>query len=81
DPAPLTEVLRRWLSEPGLRTRWRAAAADARERLPGWNSTARTVLAALDPEHPAGQPPGAPPGIDQEKPSAEDSPAARAGGQ
>ena len=81
DPAPLTEVLRRWLSEPGLRTRWRAAAADARDRLPGWDSTARTVLAALDPEHPAAEPPAAPPGIEQEKPSAEDSPAARAGGQ
>ena len=87
DPAPLTEVLRRWLSEPGLRTRWRAAAVAARDRLPGWDATARTVLAALDPQHagpdhldperPAAPPPGAP----QEKPAAEDSPAAQAGGQ
>ncbi|HSO90016.1 MAG TPA: crosslink repair DNA glycosylase YcaQ family protein, partial [Arthrobacter sp.] len=66
DPAPLTEVLRRWLSEPGLRTRWRAAAVDARDRLPGWDATARTVLAALDREHRAAQPPAAPPGAAQE---------------
>ncbi|MDI3210485.1 glycosyltransferase family 4 protein [Arthrobacter sp. AL12] len=51
DPAPLTRALRRWLSEPGLRTRWRAAAVDARDRLPGWDATARAVLAALDPQH------------------------------
>lgn len=91
-PAPLTELLRRWLSEPGLRTRWRDAALAARERLPGWDATARTVLAAVaperpgserhgsnhpDPELPAARPPGAP----QEKPGAEDSPAAQAGGQ
>jgi glycosyltransferase involved in cell wall biosynthesis len=76
DPAPLTEVLRRWLSDPGVRTRWRAAAVDARDRLPGWDATARTVLAALDPEPPA--PPAEAP---QEKPAAEDSPAAPAGGQ
>lgn len=92
DPEPLTEVLRRWLSEPGLRTRWRGAAVAARERLPGWNATARTVLAAVaperpgserhgsnhpDPELPAARPPAAP----QEDPGAEDSPAAQAGGQ
>ncbi|HEX9086812.1 MAG TPA: glycosyltransferase [Arthrobacter sp.] len=76
DPAPLTEVLRRWLSDPGVRTRWRAAAVDARERLPGWDATARTVLAALDLE-----PPAPPPEAPQEKPAAEDSPAAPAGGQ
>ena len=56
DPAPLAEVLRRWLSDPGLRTRWRAAAVDARDRLPGWDTTARTVLDAVMPDHPAGQP-------------------------
>ena len=32
----------------------------ARDRLPGWDTTARTVLAALDPDHPAGQPSAAP---------------------
>ncbi|MCB5293407.1 glycosyltransferase [Arthrobacter sp. SO3] len=77
DPAPLTKVLRRWLLDPGVRTRWRAAAVDARERLPGWDATARTVLAAVDPEPPAAQQPDATP----EKPPGEDSPAAPAGGQ
>ena len=96
DPAPLTAVLRRWLSEPGLRTRWRAAAVDARDRLPGWDATARTVLVAIAPERPGpkrpvrdhpdperrtAQPPAAPTGAPQEKPTAEDSPAAPAGGQ
>ncbi|MGO4191984.1 glycosyltransferase [Arthrobacter sp. YAF17] len=56
DPAPLAEVLRRWLSNPSLRTRWRAAALDARDRLPGWDATARTVLEAVNPEHPAAPP-------------------------
>ena len=77
DPAPLTDVLRRWLSEPALRARWRAAAVDARDRLPGWEATARTVLETLDPVRPTGLPPVGRP----EKAAAEDSPAARAGGQ
>ena len=77
DPGPLAEVLRRWLSEPGVRTRWRAAAVDARDRLPGWDATARTVLEAVNPEHRAGPPSAA--GV--EKRAAEDSPAAQAGGQ
>lgn len=86
DPEPLAEVLRRWLSEPGLRARWRAAALAARDRLPGWDATARTVLAALDlqqsgPERPAAQLPAVPPAAPPEKPSAEDSPPAPAGGE
>ena len=44
DPAPLACVLRSWLTDPALRTRWRAAAITARNRLPGWDSTARTVV-------------------------------------
>ena len=44
DPAPLEAVLRRWLSEPDLRCRWREAALAARNRLPGWDVTAGTVL-------------------------------------
>ena len=75
DPAPLAEVLRRWLSDPGVRTRWRAAALAARDRLPGWDATARTVLAAVTPDHPAGQPAAAP----EENPAAEHSPAAPRG--
>ena len=96
DPAPLTEALRRWLSDPGLRTRWRASAVAARHRLPGWDATARTVLAALDPgrsgpdhpdpqrpdpQHPAAKPWASTSAARQEKPAAEDSPAGPAGGQ
>ena len=47
DPAPLADLLRRWLGDPGLRERWRDAAASARGRLPGWDATARTVLGYL----------------------------------
>ena len=50
DPAPLADLLRRWLGDPGLRERWRDAAADARGRLPGWDATARTVLGFLSTE-------------------------------
>ena len=55
DPAPLAAVLRRWLTEPALRAEWRAAAQAARKRLPGWDATARAVLAILGmvpPSHP-----------------------------
>ena len=52
DPAPLAAVLRKWLTEPALRTRWRTAALGARERLPGWEDTARTVLDAVDGQRP-----------------------------
>ncbi|MET3811488.1 glycosyltransferase [Arthrobacter sp. UYEF3] len=48
DPAPLAAVLRRWLNEPELRAQWRSAARAARERLPGWDATARSVLAILE---------------------------------
>ena len=77
DPAPLAEVLRRWLSDPGVRTRWRAAAVAARDRLPGWDATARTVLDAVTADHPAGQRTAAP----EENPAAEHSPAHHTGGQ
>jgi glycosyltransferase involved in cell wall biosynthesis len=46
-PAPLAAVLRRWLTEPELRARWRTAALEARGRLPGWDVAARTVLGIL----------------------------------
>ncbi|MEQ4520230.1 glycosyltransferase [Pseudarthrobacter sp. B907] len=58
DPAPLAAVLRRWLTEPALRAQWRDAALAAREHLPGWDATARAVLAILGIEpqpHPAGR--------------------------
>ncbi|MBP1137680.1 glycosyltransferase involved in cell wall biosynthesis [Arthrobacter sp. PvP023] len=44
DPAPLERALRRWLSTPELRLRWREAALAARNRLPGWDVTAGSVL-------------------------------------
>ncbi|MHA7223457.1 glycosyltransferase [Arthrobacter sp. RHLT1-20] len=77
DPAPLAEILRRWLTEPALRSRWRAAAVAARERLPGWDATARTVLAALVSAPDTGRPAATP----HEKTAADDSPAAQAVGQ
>lgn len=77
DPAPLAELLRTWLGDPAVRSRWRAAALDARGRLPGWESTARAVLDAWDQGHPAAPAPAA----RQKTPAAEDSPPAPAGGQ
>lgn len=47
-PAMLAAVIRRWLTERELRTGWREAALAARGRLPGWDSTARSVLAYLE---------------------------------
>lgn len=49
-PAALAAVVRRWLEDPKLRTEWRSAALDARTRLPDWQHTARTVLAAVAAE-------------------------------
>jgi glycosyltransferase involved in cell wall biosynthesis len=53
DPAPLAALLRRWLTDPELRARWQAAARAAREHLPGWDATARTVLAVIANQPPA----------------------------
>ncbi|WP_298585509.1 glycosyltransferase family 4 protein [uncultured Kocuria sp.] len=47
DPSAWTEVLRDWLTDPALRGQWRAAALARRERLRGWEDTARDVLAAI----------------------------------
>lgn len=44
----LATVLRRWLTDPNLRTDWRRAAAEQRPWLPTWRATAEAVLAALD---------------------------------
>jgi hypothetical protein len=61
DPSPLADLLRRWLTDAALRARWRSAALAARDRLPGWDSTARTVIEALRAV-PPGEGHGAPSG-------------------
>nr|WP_207944939.1 glycosyltransferase family 4 protein [Actinomadura rubrisoli] len=48
DPAALAAALRRWLVEPDLRSRLRAAARRRRGALGGWDATARGVAAVLD---------------------------------
>ncbi len=54
NPDALGAVLRQWLLDPGLRSRWREAALAARKRLPGWDATARTVLEILSTRSPLG---------------------------
>jgi glycosyltransferase involved in cell wall biosynthesis len=48
DPGALASALRRWLTEPALRTQLRAAARARRSDLPGWRGTVRAVVTALD---------------------------------
>jgi glycosyltransferase involved in cell wall biosynthesis len=48
DPAALAAALRRWLLDPGLRARLRAAARQRRGTLPGWDGTSRRMAAVLD---------------------------------
>jgi glycosyltransferase involved in cell wall biosynthesis len=43
DPAALATALRAWLTDPGLRERWRAAALARRTTLPRWTETARRL--------------------------------------
>jgi glycosyltransferase involved in cell wall biosynthesis len=50
DPAPLAAVLRDWLTSPELQAAWRRAALAGRERLPGWDATARGVLDIISHE-------------------------------
>ncbi|MFE7629716.1 glycosyltransferase family 4 protein [Kocuria sp. NPDC057446] len=59
DPSAWTAALEEWLTGPALRARWRSAALARRERLRGWEDTARDVLAAIDrPLGPSGSPGG-----------------------
>lgn len=58
DPSPLAGVLRRWLTDPDLRSRWRESAQAARNRLPGWDATARTVLDSIATDRPRAGDPG-----------------------
>ncbi len=53
-PDALAAVLRQWLLDPGLRSGWCEAALATRERLPGWDATARTVLEILSTRSPLG---------------------------
>lgn len=46
-PEELADVLRRWLTDAGLRERWRRAALERREQLTGWDATAVAVEGAL----------------------------------
>lgn len=50
DPAPLAAVLRDWLASAELQATWRRAALAGRERLPGWDATARGVLDIISRE-------------------------------
>jgi glycosyltransferase involved in cell wall biosynthesis len=50
DPAALAAALRRWLTEPGHRSRLRAGARLRRSELAGWDATAQAVLAAVTGE-------------------------------
>jgi glycosyltransferase involved in cell wall biosynthesis len=48
DPEALAAALRRWLTEPDLRRRWRAAAVARRAGLRGWDETTRRLSEVLD---------------------------------
>jgi glycosyltransferase involved in cell wall biosynthesis len=48
DPDAFAAALRRWLTEPALRSQLRAAARARRSHLPGWRATAIAVATALD---------------------------------
>jgi len=48
DVDAVADALRRWLTDPDLRQRWRESAALRRRDLAGWSETARAVAAALD---------------------------------
>lgn len=47
-PAALAEVLRGWLGDPGLRERWRDAAAQRRRSLGTWEATAAEAIRVLN---------------------------------
>ncbi len=48
DPGALAGALRGWLTDAGLRQRWRAAARARRETLRGWDETTRLLNEVLD---------------------------------
>ncbi len=53
-PDVLAAVIRQWLSDAALQAEWQAAALAPGNNLPGWDTTARDVLALLEaPGHEA----------------------------
>ncbi|GGL07778.1 glycosyltransferase family 4 protein [Mangrovihabitans endophyticus] len=60
DPGALAAALRRWLTDEGLRTAWRGAAARRRAALPGWDATVRALDDVISP------PPTPPPAAEEE---------------
>jgi glycosyltransferase involved in cell wall biosynthesis len=48
DADELAKALRAWLTDTGLRDRWRSAARDRRATLRGWDETTRLVSDVLD---------------------------------
>ena len=48
DPDALATALREWLTDPELRSRWRAAARARRDTLRGWDETTRRLSEVLD---------------------------------
>ena len=48
DPRNLAGTLRRWLTDHAQQQTWRNAAMTAREHLQGWDTTAATVMEALE---------------------------------
>ena len=49
DPAALATALRAWLTDPGLRQRWRRAARQRRDTLRGWDETTARLNEVLHP--------------------------------
>lgn len=48
DPSALPAALRSWFGDPALRSRLKAAAAERRTALDGWETTARNLAGALE---------------------------------
>ena len=72
DPAALAAALTGWLTDPALRARLRAAAAQCRAHLAGWPATAAALLTVLGRAVPATRdclPPGPDPAPDPGSPA------------
>lgn len=56
DPTALADALRRWLRDPGLRSRLRHAALERRAGLPGWSTTSAELAEVLASAARSGEP-------------------------